>query len=302
MRRVLLLLALALVPTAPAVAAPKDWSDVVDFTGAGNLNRYDPADAALLQVLSPERVRDVGMQTQLQAQLDDLRQRQSVIKRSALRDGATEQQAIKLAVQKTAFRASNVMQGIQTIDPGCQLSSSNPGGYDLCGYYSGGDLMSEWEGGARYQTMWAGLQECDGGGGSCPGNNYWRVWYKSQAGGFSSTNLSHDVDVAQWEKWYVYLEPDHGASGRLGSADPGQLNNCAPCYDTGIWNSYFPDPDTGWWAYGEWFIRDYVHIDGTDNTSGVDNNLASFWWDRPGNTVLCPGPNPDGGPQDNPGC
>jgi len=299
MRRVVVfLLALALVPTAPAVAAPKDWSDVVDFTGAGNLNRYDPADAALLQVLSPERVRDVGMRAQLQAQLDDLRQRQGAIKRSALRDGATKQQAIKLAVQKTAFRASNAMQGIQTIDPGCQLSSSNPGGYDLCGYYAGGDLMSEWESGARYQTMWAGLQECDGAG-SCPGNNYWRVWYKSQAGGFSSNNVSHDVDVAQLEKWYYLYEQGGGPiEYRLGTTDPAQLNNCAPCYDTGVWNPYFGDPDTGWYIFGEWFIRDYVHIDATDNTSGVDNYLASYWWDRPGDQASCDGPHTG----DNPGC
>lgn len=59
------------VTAAEVTPAKTDWSRVVDFSKTG-LDRFDPADAALLKMLSPERILDSADRARFQRQLDSL--------------------------------------------------------------------------------------------------------------------------------------------------------------------------------------------------------------------------------------
>jgi hypothetical protein len=167
---------------------------------------------------------------------------------------------------------------VATIDPGCQLTSSNPGGYDLCGYDSAGLLLSAW-GSGRKHRMWAGVQESDTAG---TGTD-WRVWWKSQAYGLTSDNVDHLVNVKGLTAYTFH----NGAQVSNGSADPPLIGPCKPCYGTGsVWR-----PHTGSDYHGTYLTKDYVEITGTADTSGTDHSFGSMWWDRSGNRSFYPGPN-----------
>jgi hypothetical protein len=243
---------------AHGMPAKMDWSKVVDFTKTG-LDRYDPADAALLKMLSPERIIDPAERARFQRQLDSL----VAAQRQARTHGATTQQLTRIAAT----------EAVDTIDPGCQLTSSYPDGYDLCGYDSAGDWMSFWPSGRKHR-MWAAVQETDQ---SPPGNNSWRVWYKSQAYGLTSDNVDHWLDTKSVEAHTRYGDWDL----TLGWADPLITSPaCSPCYWTGGWHPYQrPGPDPTY-AQGSWLIRDYVEIKGTNDSSTTGNILGSMWWDR----------------------
>jgi hypothetical protein len=257
--------ALLATPVAAAAVAPMkmDWSSAVDFSKTG-LNRYDPADAALLKMLSPERIYDPADRARFKRQLDSLIAAQS----RARADGATRQQITRIAAP----------QAVDTIDPGCQLTSSSPGGYDLCGYDSAGDWMSAWGSGRRHR-MWAAVQESDTSG----SGNDWRVWWKSQAYGLTSDNVDHRVNV-KGVNGYTFRA---GSQFSEGGADPPLTGVCSPCYWTGsAWR-----PHSGNDYHGSYLVRDYVEITGTNDTSGTDNVIGSMWWDRSGNRSFYPGPN-----------
>jgi hypothetical protein len=264
--------ALLVAPSTAAQGRPAktDWSRVVDFTKTG-LDRYNPADAALLKMLSPERIIDPADRARFQRQLDSLVAAQS----RARAYGATKQEIGRIAAT----------EAVDTIDPGCQLTSSYPGGYDLCGYDSAGDWMSFW-GSGRKHRMWAAVQETDQ---SPPGNNSWRVWYKSQAYGLSSDNVDHWVDTKQVEAWtwqgpYKY---------NVGAANPLITSPaCSPCYWTGGWHAFrIPSTEPEYVeGHGSYLVRDYVEIKDTNDSSTTDNILGSMWWDRDGGWSYYPGP------------
>lgn len=250
------------VTAAEVTPAKTDWSRVVDFSKTG-LDRFDPADAALLKMLSPERILDSADRARFQRQLDSLVAAQSW----ARAHGATKQQITRIAAPAS----------VATIDPGCQLTSSNPGGYDLCGYDSAGDWMSFWNSGRKHR-MWTALQETD----TLPGGTDWRVWWKSQAYGLTSDNVDHRVNTKNVEAWTW----DSGGQSRVGWVDPSILGPCSPCYWTSSqWRDHALDD-----RHGSWLERDYVEITGTSDNSGTDNTIGSMWWDRDANASYYPGP------------
>jgi hypothetical protein len=55
---------------ASASSANKDWSSEVDFPNT--LNKFDPADAALVKMLEPHRIKNPGERARYQRQLDAL--------------------------------------------------------------------------------------------------------------------------------------------------------------------------------------------------------------------------------------
>jgi hypothetical protein len=261
------MLLLGLSAGLPAQATPTDWSSQVDFT-ATNLDKFSPADAALLKMLEPSRIKNPTERAQYQRQLTALQTAQT----SALRNGATDAQ---IATISSPF-------GVQSIDPGCQLTSSNPGGYDLCAYNSNGRLVSSWQSG-RYQRMWGGVQETDT-------NSRWRVWIKSQATGVTDSNVNHQVDI-NYSAWDGSSKDAAWHWGR--TADPGFTAPCAPCYWTGAFHDQLFDmlnEVTG----GVSFQREVVIINQTSDGSDTLHSAASYWWMRANGNSQCNGPRGDG--------
>jgi hypothetical protein len=280
------LVALAAVLVGPAVAAappdqhPVDWSAEVNFAGTG-LDPSDAADAALLKMLSPERIRDQAERGRFRRQLASLVTAQAAVRSAAHRAGATK------AAADSAVLGVAAPAAVDSIDPGCQLTSSNPDGLDLCGYDSAGDTMSAF-GSGRKHRMWAGVQESD----TQPigGANSWRVWYKSQAYGLTSDNVNHVVNVNQWQAWSSNL---NGSGGTIeGEQDPPQQGPCAPCYKTGSFRAWVSGK-----RFADSFQRTFVQISGTNDQSSTLNGYCSGWWNRdqgisqwPGvYNALCPG-------------
>jgi hypothetical protein len=235
---------------------------VVDFNKTG-LDRYNPADAALLEMLSPERIHDPAARARYTRQLDSL----VAAQRQARAHGATRQQITRIAAP----------YAVATIDPGCQLTSSYPGSYDLCGYDSAGDWMSAWGSGRRHR-MWAAVQESDTAG----SGNDWRAWWKSQAYGLTSDNVDHRINAKGVNAYTLHA----GSQISEGGADPPLSSVCSPCYWTGTWR-----PHSGNDYHGSYLLRDYVEITGTNDKSDTDNIIGSMWWDRSGNRSFYPGPN-----------
>jgi len=280
MRRVVVLLVALVVPlvlATPATLAkpmppPVDWRTVVDFTGTG-LDPTSPADAALLEMLEPARIKNPTDRAAYQRQLDGLVGLQASVRLTARRAGLSDA-AVRQRVTKVASP-----YGVQTIDPGCQLTSSNPGGYDLCAYDSLPDTMSQWacSPNNRKHQMWTGIQEIDA-------PEQFRGWYKSQALGCQGTQVDHTIDTKGFEVWSGTSQPGSVAFGPTNPA----IDNCLPlCYGTGsphlrlanIW-------------YGDKIVRDYVEIHGTSSISTTDNTHYSLWWDRDGCACsFYPGPN-----------
>jgi hypothetical protein len=227
----------------------------VDFPNT--LNKFDPADAALLKMLEPHRIKNPGERARYQRQLDALVGAQRVAKAR----GASKTEALNIASPELVA---------ETIDPGCQLTSSNPGGYDLCAYDADGDVMSRW-GSGRTHKMWAGVQEKDTGGNI----GEWRAWAKSQAFGLTSNNVAHTVNLADFNAWFEqYGGGDDVLAGTTNPAGVSCSTNC-PIYTTGIWRlqSYFN-------AYATSFLRDSVAITGTNDTSETNNGWCSGWWGK----------------------
>ena len=241
---------------ASVSSAKKDWSTEVDFPNT--LNKFDPADAALVKMLEPQRIKNPSERARYQRQLDAL----VAAQRTAKTRGAANTKVLGIASPELVA---------DTIDPGCQLTSSNPGGYDLCAYDADGDTMSQWPSG-RSHKMWAGIQEKDTGGEF--GNGQWRAWAKSQAYGLTSNNVAHYLDLSLFEAWSEH----HGGGGRTveGTQNPAAVScstNC-PIYITGsVWR------DQSWgFAYGTSFDRGYVRITDTNDSSQTANGWCSGWW------------------------
>jgi hypothetical protein len=242
---------------AAASSAKKDWSTEVDFPNT--LNKFDPADAALVKMLEPHRIKNPGERARYQRQLDALVGAQ----RTAKARGASKTRILGIASPELVA---------ETIDPGCQLTSSNPGGYDLCAYDADGDTMSLWDSG-RGHKMWAGIQEKDTGGDS--GLGEWRVWAKSQAYGLTSNNVAHYLDLSQLKAWMESY--GGGIDFEEGYVNPAAVScsSSCPIYITGVWRS-----QAYWQAYGTSFVRGFVRITGTNDTSDNTNGWCSGWWGR----------------------
>ena len=268
MRRAAFLLAMIalLALAAPAAPARVDWSSVVDFTNTG-LDPFSAADAALLKMLSPERIKNPTERVKYQQQLSSLKVAQA-------------SSGMPLSVQAPA--------SVQSIDPGCQLTSSNPDGYDLCGYNSTGFVASQFSSG-RVHRVWAGVQEIDTG-------SNWRIWVKSQAYGLTDSNVPHFVEFGNTVS--TGIEAYEGFLGggpyNIYSRDGFvQLFNCAPCYWTGSPHSQFynrPGEITG----ASSFVRSDVSINGTNDEDWTDKRFSSYWWSRGNGSVYCNGPRDQG--------
>jgi hypothetical protein len=285
----------ASAPTRPTAKAKHDYRDMVDFTGRPGLDPFNPADSALLGMLEPDRIKDPALRADMKSQVAWLAQRQKAAEGLALKTGKSKQEA-----RKYALAASVSM----TIDPGCQLTSSTPDGYDLCGYYSAGDTMSIWSCSPnnRKQVMWAGVQESDALYGGGP-NQSWRAWAKSQTTGCQGTVVNSWVDLKQFEAWACDMVPEGDCTfdkTLLGVSDPANhTTDGGTKYWTGVMREQNVCTTTGGgcdndFAPGVFYVRDGVSIlDGNGNvvaSSSTDNNNASWWWNRTFSQIYCPGP------------
>jgi hypothetical protein len=288
-RKIALLIAAIAVAAALAPAAdqahaaptpkPKDWRTEINFGGLSGMDPFNDWDASLVSTLEPNRIKNKTIRAKAQYRLDHLML------------GATKAKAnaIKSGMSATALSAE--VAAADTMDPGCQLTSSLPDGFDLCGYNPDGDLMSLWSCSPhnRQHWMWSGLQESDTD--IVDAQQSYRVWWKSQAIGCQGTAVNHTVDVKGWEAWRETF-PVGGKDNWviLGVQDPPVAGPGPTIYRTGslraqewLWGGDIR-------GYGTWFVRDGVTITGTSSTSSADNNNASGMWYRQKGYSSYPGP------------
>lgn len=135
---------------------------------------------------------------------------------AALRQGASVK-AAGHTIHVTGVR--NVANAQTTMDPGCDVTSSNPGSYDLCGATSwpDGDTVSAWTT-DTYAKCWTGMQERDS-------DDRWRAWAKCQMI-YNNKHVSAYWNIGDFSAW-----TSEGGWAILGSLDFDEI--CGPCYWTG---------------------------------------------------------------------
>jgi hypothetical protein len=280
---------------AAAPVARHDYRDMVDFSGT-DLDPFNPWDSSLLGMLEPRRIKDPVLRQEAQDQLAWVKETQRNAKVKAIRAGIQDPKEIRKYVLAASMQS--------TMDPGCQLTSSTPDGFDLCGWNDEGDVMSVWGCSPynRKQTMWAGVQEMDQNFPNT-GDQMWRVWAKSEAKGCQGTTIAHRVDLKQLEAWAWDVDDTvFGPKELLGVQDPATKGPATTLWWVGSGRSqgdckagtaYGCDHYAG---FGVFFVRDGVSLlDGNGNvvdSSSADNNAASWWWfrDLNGGVVYCNGP------------
>jgi hypothetical protein len=119
---------------------------------------------------------------------------------------------IHTAGYTTTAQSSSTVR-LVSMDPGCDVDSSTPGGYDMCGgtAWPDGDVTSSWDAGAVKQTCWAGLQERDS-------DEKWRVWAKCHVTDHGSV-VSSFQDIDWFQAWKVTLNVQNGIHN-YGTSDP----------------------------------------------------------------------------------
>lgn len=279
----LLALTTALVPSmaggSSVSTTAQDYSVDVDFTNTG-LDKYNVADAALLSMTSPDRVKDPGKRAEYQLQLDSLKKAQA--KAKAQGESIFSVSSPNPVLNFIGGGSAGFGFAMQsTIDPGCQLTSSYPGGLDLCAFDSAGDTMSLF-GSGRKHVMWAAVQESD----TQPISPHaWRGWWKSQAYGLSSDNVDHHVDLLDFDTLSTVGGGPPSDTIILGSVNPAGIGPCSPCYGVGSFRDHSSSR-----SYGDAIIRDGVSIVGTNDNSTTNNPFGSGWWWRTGGNSWWPGP------------
>jgi hypothetical protein len=284
-------------PAAQVKAAPvprHDYRDMVDFSGT-DLDPFNPWDSSLLGMTDPDRIKDPALRADRKAQHAWVHQTQVKAAREAKDKGVTN----PALVRKYVLAAS--MQS--TMDPGCQLTSSTPDGFDLCGWNDVGDVMSVWGCSPynRKQTMWAGVQESDSYYPNTA-DQMWRVWAKSEAKGCQGTTIDHYVNLKQLEAWATDLDNTlFGPETLLGTQDPAIKGPATTLWWVGSFRSQGDCKEPGYGCdhnagFGDFFVRDTVSLldqyGNVVDSSNTDNNAASWWWLREynGGIVMCNGP------------
>jgi len=240
----LLVVAASWALPAPTPAAPPAIAEATKLNGVDWRALTDPADKALVAA-------------------------------GAILDG---RESVKVGdTFKTGGFTFTISAAQATMDAGCDVTSSNPGGYDLCGATSwpDGDRTSAWDT-DTYQTCWAGMQERD-----VTTDDGWRVWAKCQF------NHNGSVPAALQDITFFRARQRNGNPPTydwysLGTKDPAE-QYCGACY----WSSTTWRIKPNYQAVNHVsFIRE--SIDYSDTIYSFNANCVqsyAFDWPDAGNSV-----------------
>jgi hypothetical protein len=129
-------------------------------------------------------------------------------------------------IKHAGFTFTITEAAAQSMDTGCDVSSSNPGGYDGCAITNnnGSSVMHAYAPGFDF-SGWAGIQERDS-------DEHWRAWGKGQSRHDGSL-ISTCVNPKRFRAWAD--QSGGGSWVQLGESDPTERCdfNAQPVYFTG---------------------------------------------------------------------
>jgi hypothetical protein len=158
-----------------------------------------------------------------------------------------------------------IVTAVDTMDPGCDVTSSTPDGYDLCGAtnWPDGDTVSAWNT-TTYAKCWAGMQERD-----VTTTDGWRAWAKCHM--IANTYIvPADWYLSNFTAW-----KDNGNDVWSSLGSKNVTGYCGECYWTGV----FRTKATGSGRNAVSFSREYTIF--TDTYSSYNRNCVfsyAFDW------------------------